>query len=264
MISLVLSARNDGYGGNRVDIENFAMRRLKITLSSIQNISPKFEIVVVEWAPDSNRKPIIDFIKTIPAKIITVDPQFQIELQKNNTNSTLNFYEYVAKHIGILRSQFENIIICNPDNIFPKGCFSIVQDAFKKRDIIRAIRKEIHRNNVMNPIKELLKSAEDQTFNVRRDFNRAAGDFCGFTKQQYFSVGGFARVHGNAGCDNEILNRFAAKGYHINQRYHHYHINHDYSGSEAPGRSKTFLDHKKIPDYFFNSIEKYINKEVIT
>jgi len=243
VISWVLAARNDGYGGSLAGVGNFAMRRLQITVESILAAFAQ-EILVVEWCPPPDRDRLRAFLPDAPGlRLLTVPAEFQAELDAANpAKQKLPFYEYLAKHVGILHARGDIILACNGDNIFPwapagdspglpKTLTSISDDRY-----VRAVRHEIAAAFATLPISELLHLAENHSLPVLQSFRTAGGDFCGFTRAAYDRLGGYTLVHGNRQVDYMFDRAARRRGIERIQTYEHYHLHHENSIGEAPGR----------------------------
>jgi len=258
MISWVMATRNDGYGGKDADGRDYTMRRLAITAESIARLPGENEIIVVEWNPPTDRKPVRAFLSGATVRVITVSPRLQVALDADNSGKPLPFYEYVAKHVGIGLAKGDRIIMCNPDNVFPVRGYGAVLAAFAAGSIVRADRLAIARSYASIDLPDLFALGERGDLTVSRTFTGATGDFCGFTRTQYNAVGGFAHRHGNVGLDNDFLRRLVAAGYGAEQTYEHYHIDHQFAGCEAGGRSKVFAEHLPITDSVYKASVSFV------
>jgi len=239
MISWIMAARNDGYGGELEGVENFAMARLQATVESIVALDVKSEIIIVEWNPPADRPSMRTFLEGQPVSIVTVDAGLQAELDADHAGKPFPFYEYVAKEIGIRLAGSDTLIVCNPDNIFPAAGFDQVLTDIADGRVVRAIRHEIPRGYVLDP--SLIAT-------VMRDFTAAAGDFCGFSRYAYQDIGGWAMVHQNLHVDNDFVSRAEEMGYTVVQDYRHFHIHHDHAGTEAPGRPRDWEKREPISE----------------
>lgn len=237
MISFILSSRNDGYGGKYKNY-NTTMRRLQMSIDSIKLLGlEEYEILIVEWCPVVGMNPIskeITASKEMNLNIITV-PKESNDLLKLECQKTIPFYEYIAKHIGIIKSKYEIICVVNPDNIFVKNKFDDCIELSKKGHYVRATRYDI-------PIEVLDLSSEDVVcrildFTKTGKFNTAGGDFSMMLKRNYFEAGGYRLCNGNWDVDNEFQRRVKNK-MPITYSYEHYHIKHDFSLVQEPGRPK--------------------------
>lgn len=236
MISWVLAARNDGYGGQVAGVDNFTMYRLRLTVESIRSHRPDDEVVVVEWCPPSDSPGVAAFLGGCRARVITVAREAQNWLDADNANSVkLPFYEYVSKHLGACMAHNDQLIFVNPDNVFPARNFNGTMVA--PGVIVRGQRQEIARQCARRPVGDVIRDAEAGALAVLREFPLAAGDYFGCHRSDYLAVGGYALMHINWHTDNDLLRRIAT-GRRVECRYQHYHVAHDFSGTEAPGRAR--------------------------
>lgn len=235
MISFVLSSRNDGYGGTYKNF-NTTMRRLQLSLDSIYALQfPQYEVIVVEWSPLEKLKRIKDEIHINEfTKILTVPSHIAARIG-DEIEKPIPFYEYIAKHIGIINSKYDIICVCNPDNIFPSDWFISAVVFANHNQLVRAIRREIATENLELSASEILSKAARNELQVLREFTTAGGDFGMLKKEHYFNIGGYRLCHGNWDVDNEFERR--AVGFiPIVYNYIHYHISHEFSATEAPNR----------------------------
>ena len=113
------------------------------------------ELVFVDYSTPSDKAPLSDIFeipKTLKGKIrfITVPESRHKKLQKK-FNSTLPFFEYIAKNIGIRRSKGKFILSTNPDNILPSTFFQLVeQEDFHEGVFYRSIRWDTRDNTFQN------------------------------------------------------------------------------------------------------------------
>src|SRR5258708_6371225 len=113
-ISIVLSARNDDYGRNFLHRINTCLRVLAYHAQRHPGV---FEVIIVEYNPPAQEKPLATVLTThstpeLPVQIITVPSEFHRALAQR---SKIPFFEYVAKNIGIRRAQGEYVLSANPD-----------------------------------------------------------------------------------------------------------------------------------------------------
>lgn len=242
MISWILTTRNDQYGGQVEGVINATMKRLRITVESISRLKGEHEIVVVDFGSIGT---VSNFLTDYNVKNVWIHPDAVDALIDENDDKNMSFYEYVAKDIGIMHSEGNNIIICNPDNIFPERDFEFVEQALDMGYIVRAKRYEIDRDILLENINEIVDRGETGEFKVIGEFLGAAGDFTAIKRKHYDELGGYLMVHGNWHLDNELLERALQKGMKIANVYKHYHINHD-DAIDSPLKNKDWKNFKPI------------------
>jgi hypothetical protein len=235
MISFVLSTRNDGYGGTYKDF-NTTMRRLQLTLDSIYELKfPQYEIIIVEWSPVEGMSRIQDEINANEFTRIVTVPAEAVRRIGTEVEKPIPFYEYIAKHIGILKSRYDILCICNPDNIFPTEYFVPAVVFANHGHFVRAFRREIATENLELSSVEILEKVHADQMPIEFESPNAGGDFGMIKKELYLNAGGYRLCHGNWDVDNEFERRIK-KTTPIVYNYIHYHIAHEFSNMEAPNR----------------------------
>lgn len=241
MFSWILTTRNDLYGGEVPGVPNPTMKRLRVTVESILRLPGEHEVIVVDFGSTG---PVSAFLTDYPAvKVIPVKQELIDMLNKEH--GKLSFYEYLAKDIGIKASKGEYLIICNPDNVFPKRNFELVKMAMDQGYIARALRWEIDRDILTEDIKDIVDRGETGEYVILGELTAAAGDFTGISRAQYDKLGGYLKVHGNWHLDNELVQRAARNGIKAAIVYKHYHINHD-DAINSEKKDKDFRNFKPI------------------
>jgi hypothetical protein len=236
MISWIMATRDDGYGGECEGVDNFTMRRLSLTVESIRAIRPGDEIVVVDWNPiqGSSVGRLFEYIPhTHAVRVIECESVWRYGFDR------LPFYEYAAKTVGASYATGHRFIFCNPDNIFPAHNFNGVM--IELGMIVRGTRYDIPRESALLSPQEIVEAPD-----IQRKYPRAAGDYMGIHSLDFWRLGGFDLRHANWGCDNEFLERCVRSGMKLVRDYDHYHIDHDFAGSEASDRPKDFPDSPSI------------------
>jgi hypothetical protein len=140
LLSIVLAARNDNYGGD-------FLVRLRRSVDSIiygaETWGIPVEIVIVEWNPPQNRPMLREALsfsstfKKLILRVITVPAEYH-----NRFGVKIPLIEYVAKNVGIRRAKGDFILVTNPDIFFPAVFFEALAkevletDAFYRIDRI--------------------------------------------------------------------------------------------------------------------------------
>ena len=117
-ISFVVCARNDNYGGN-------FLHRLQVfvdcLLSQWRQFDLNGELVIVEWNPPEHEirlEKAISWPADIPEgrlRIIQVPAPVH---QRLANSDRIAMFEYMAKNVGIRRSNGEYVLVTNPDIVF--------------------------------------------------------------------------------------------------------------------------------------------------
>lgn len=139
-ISIVVTARNDNYGGFLEErIHTFS----KILASNAENNKLQTELIFVEYNPPEDKILFSQSLK-LPTndyfhiRYIVVPRSFHLQF---STNTKIPLLEYIAKNIGIRRSRGEYILVGNPDVIIPNEIFSfITSDKIDKGKFYRVDR----------------------------------------------------------------------------------------------------------------------------
>jgi hypothetical protein len=127
-ISFVMTARNDDYGGNQ-------LHRMQSSVDSIALYAERhevdLEVILVEWNPPPDESRLTEALSFPDAsqyltfRILTVPAEIHHSLENSEE---LPLFEYVAKNVGIRRSNGEFVLSTNPDNIFAEALFEYFSD----------------------------------------------------------------------------------------------------------------------------------------
>ena len=144
-VSVVLTGRNDGYGGDFV--ERF-FRTLRFNLSQFLSGGITHEVVFVEWAPPQGRPLLVHRVfDEVPELARTntswyvVDAFYQDAL---SLNPRLEYLEFPAKNVGIRRARGEFILTSNCDVFFGRRVIeALAQRTLAAGVLYRAPRHDI-------------------------------------------------------------------------------------------------------------------------
>lgn len=118
-LSIVAASRNDGHGGD-------LLTRTHLFIDGLADQCRRFglraELIIVDWNPPPDRPPLNEALKpaertdsALPMRIITV-PQ---TLHRRFAHSDkLQFFQMIAKNVGIRRAQGEFVLATNVDDLF--------------------------------------------------------------------------------------------------------------------------------------------------
>lgn len=118
MISFVLVARNDDYGG---DFRLRLQRCVNVLLPLIEKHRLEAEVVIVEWNPPHEKELLKDAvlwppsIRTIPVRIIMVPGIIHTMIPASDR---MGMFEFIAKNVGVRRAKGDYVIVTNPDILF--------------------------------------------------------------------------------------------------------------------------------------------------
>ena len=120
-ISFVVVARNDNYGGDFLHRVNVFVKCL---LYMCEAHCLDSELIIVEWNPPDNQKPLTDAIiwpdiEWKHTRVRTVKVLREVHNALENP-AGLNLFEYLGKNVGVRRARGEYVLVTNPDVIFGK------------------------------------------------------------------------------------------------------------------------------------------------
>lgn len=117
-LSLVLTGRNDDYGGSFVS-RFFRVLRFNLELLAERQLST--EVVLVEWCPIPGRPLLAERLHdALPAHLLqrvttyVVDSRYQDAM---SLNPKLDYLEFVAKNVGVRRATGQYLLTTNTDLI---------------------------------------------------------------------------------------------------------------------------------------------------
>jgi hypothetical protein len=230
-ITFVIASLNNGYDDNPADpVKNFHLSR---TLATISNLKNNFNanIVFVDWCSSIQNR----FFNYLPhgIKYVHVNPSVIDELHKNN-ESTLKFYEWIAKDIGSCFVDTEWILFTNGDNLFTEQNVNYLSNYnLSDKYWYSATRLNIDNSIYTDNFKDLFGKLQiDANIKVLHSCNFCHGDFLLCNKSKYVQSGGFPYIHEHAFGDTILANRLAQSGVHQKSLdISFYHINHRACGS---------------------------------
>lgn len=113
-LSIVMTSRNDNYGGN-------LLPRMKNSLDSIKTSfsADDVEIILVDWNPPENKPSFNESLilekSELDVKVIQVSNEIHQTIENSDK---MPIFEYLAKNVGIRRAKGEFVLSTNPDIIF--------------------------------------------------------------------------------------------------------------------------------------------------
>lgn len=224
LVSLVLTGRNDGYGGDF--IARF-FRTLRFNHQQLVSRGIAHELVFVEWAPPSGAPLIHDLIFDQVPELdpgvcfwYVVDPRYQEAL---SLNPRLEYLEFPAKNVGVRRARGRFVLTSNCDVYLGRRVLEVfAQGALEEGVLYRAPRHDI------------TLGAEGQTLDltVLEDpshlagpahvlkppyMGSATGDFVLLDRESFHAIRGFNEVYRVAriGVDRNVLVKALSSGLRI-------------------------------------------------
>ncbi len=143
-LSIVVTARNDNFGGN-------LLHRLQLFLNNLMELVEKHnlhtELIIVEWNPQENKaylKEVLSWMKKPKLLDIRI---IQVLNEVHRTiigSERMPFFEYIGKNVGIFRAKGDFVLATNPDIIFNDELFNY----FATKNLIKNAFYRLSRYNV--------------------------------------------------------------------------------------------------------------------
>lgn len=140
ILSIVLSGRNDNYGGN---FNRRFFRAAKHNVHFLEKAGIEFEYLFVEWNPIPGQPLLSDcFLRTIKqGRAVVVGPDVHAAY---GLNPSMDFYEMPAKNAGVRRAVGGYILVTNADILFDEALVTILSDGqFDNETFYRAHRVDV-------------------------------------------------------------------------------------------------------------------------
>jgi len=235
MISFVVTARNDNYGGDFL----YRMQAfVNVLLTLCERHCLNMELVIAEWNPPEDNPRLAQALKW-PAspqyckvRIIEVPEEVHKQLPKSDR---MPLFEFIGKNVGVRRARGEYIIATNPDIIFSEDLISFLasarllpnyfyrttrydvtgtmsldtsveeQLAYCRQHIVRVngyLCSIDYRLSKMLNASRILRSIVGelvwrlQNFSTERPFTNASGDFLMMHREQWHILLGYPQIIG--------------------------------------------------------------------
>lgn len=146
-ISIVVATRNDNHGENMRKKNQYFLDK---AIDQIEKYKINAEIIVVEWNPPEKNLPLRKVIKIKKkyrknVRFITVNRSIH---KKFKYSDKIQFYQMIAKNVGVLRSNAKFILTTNIDIILSNELMNfIAQKKLEKKTLYRLDRYDIDFNN---------------------------------------------------------------------------------------------------------------------
>jgi hypothetical protein len=219
-LAIVVTGRNDDYGGQ------FARRFFRTLTFNLEQLARKHvsaEVCLVEWNPVPNRPLLSEQLQTVLPDVYhervtcyVVDSRYQEVL---TLHPNLDFLEYIAKNVGIRRSNARLVLATNTDILFS----SALVDKISSKELLdgrvyRANRidlklgideSRIHNELLDNPDNHVPRSPIKPPL-----YAGAAGDFILLDRDTFIRLRGFNEVYRLArfGVDHNFLVKARSSG----------------------------------------------------
>ena len=223
LLSIVLTGRNDGYGGDFV--ARFA-RTLRFNHQQLVARSIPHEVVFIEWAPPADRPSLRDVLLETAAEInrdvlswYVVAPEYQTVLSQN---PRLEYLEFLAKNVGVRRARGRFVLTSNCDVYFGRRVLdAIAGGELKPRALYRAPRHDLNLSATSVPTWETLEDPANlagPAHVLKPPFmGSATGDFAMLDRESFHVIRGFNEVYRVAriGIDRNLLVKVLSSGFTI-------------------------------------------------
>jgi len=236
LISLVLTGRNDAYGG---DFNTRFFRTLQFNIAQLSARRIPFEIVFVEWAPPADRPWLYtQAIAAVPALAAgrcawyVVDPQYQRAL---SLNPRLEYLEFLAKNVGVRRASGRFVLTSNCDVYLGREVLDAFErDTLQPGVLYRAARQDLKLASDLSSLDwDVLEDPRNFAGPVQRLkpplMGSATGDFVLIDRATFHAIGGFNEIYRVAriGIDRNVLVKALSSGLRIEDIGGPvYHVNH--------------------------------------
>jgi len=137
-LSIVVSARNDDYGGN-------FLHRFQASVNALAALAARHsldaELIVVEWNPPAapRLKQALAW-PAFPTRILTVPNEIHRRIEGSDR---MPIFEYAAKNAGIRRSTSDFVLATNADIIFSGELVQLLTRNLDDRAFYRAHRHDV-------------------------------------------------------------------------------------------------------------------------
>ena len=253
-VSIVLTGRNDNYGG---DFTVRCERALRFNWDNLSKAHVNAEVVFVEWNPVAHREYLVqelerDLPEIPPVRFrrYVVDAGYQAAC---SLNVNLQYLEYVAKNVGVRRARGPFVLVTNTDIFFSRGVVEALACSTLHTNVVyRAARIDLALGSDQSRV--TWEGLDDANGHARRPtlkaplYAGASGDFMLAHRTVWHQLRGFNEVYrlARAGVDHNFLVKAYGCGYQIEDILSPvYHVNHEGSyrisknvleGSSAEGR----------------------------
>ena len=219
LLSLVLTGRNDDYGGA------FAPRFFRVLAFNLQELAERripVEVRLVEWCPLPDRPLLVDRLReALPAArdLVTtyvVDPRYHTAF---SLNPRLHYMEFIAKNVGIRRAAGRFVLATNTDILLGRALLDVLTaNRLQPGRVYRANRVDLTLGLDDSGLHhELLEDPANHT--PRRPirpplFAGAAGDFLLSDRDTWHRLRGFNEVYrlARVGVDHNFLVKARSSG----------------------------------------------------
>jgi len=202
LISIVLTGRNDGYGG---DFLARFFRTLRFNHRELTRRGITYELVFVEWAPPPDSPRLFDLVfEAVPdldraaCAWYEVDPRYQQEM---SLNPWLPYLEFVAKNVGVRRARGRFVLTTNCDVFLGRTMLDVFEhEALRPGVVYRAPRHDITLADDRRDVDwDVLEDPDILTRPVKPlkppFFAGGTGDFLMLDRESFHRLRGFNQIY---------------------------------------------------------------------
>jgi hypothetical protein len=223
LVSIVLTGRNDAYGG---DFTARFFRTLRFNHEQLASRGIEYEIVFVEWAPPPGRPllfdEIFDAVPELDRRLCSwyvVDPGYHDAL---SLNPRLEYLEFIAKNVGVRRATGRFVLTSNCDVYLGRRVLDVLQrGALESRVLYRAPRHDLKLASDLSTLDwDVLEDPRNLAAAqpLKPPFmGSATGDFVLLDRESFHEIRGFNEIYRVAriGIDRNLLVKALSLGVRI-------------------------------------------------
>jgi hypothetical protein len=236
LLTLVLTGRNDSYGG---DFSDRFFRTLRFNHHELSTRGIPYELAFVEWAPPPATPLLFEQLFTAVPELdprqvswYVVDPHYQEAL---SLNPRLEYLEFLAKNVGIRRSRGEWVLVTNCDVFLGRRVLEVLERRALERSVLyRAPRHDlklaVDPSNIGWDVLEDPRNLAGPAHVLKPPYmGSATGDFVLLDRHSFELIRGFNEIYRVAriGIDRNLLVKALSSGLQIRDIGGPvYHVNH--------------------------------------
>lgn len=220
-LTLVLTGRNDSYGG---DFTDRFFRTLRFNHRELTARQIPYEIAFVEWAPAAGTPLLLDLLVAAVPELdphtcswYVVDPTYQ---QALSLNPHLEYLEFLAKNVGVRRARGQFVLVSNCDVFLGRHVLDVLQQrALQPGVLYRAPRHDlklaVDPSRVDWALLEDPRNLAGPAHVLKPPYmGSATGDFVLLDRTSFHDIRGFNEIYRVAriGIDRNLLVKVLSSG----------------------------------------------------
>lgn len=209
-ITFILPTRNDCYSCSGPQAWEEQKKKILLPILSSKMSFPGSKFIVVEYCPYDWTPRVAEVIShnVNGVSVVTVGNNIDKHLKEDiKVKGTLNFYEHVAKHIGVILAKTKYVCVLNQDVILPEENVGNLLNALENGNVCLAKKCKIPYDAIERGVFDILSGVRFKRWEYTEVGLWGNGDFLMLSKEKYFEMGGLLLAHQNWAIDNEILFR---------------------------------------------------------